>query len=473
MKIEEDKFTSKIDRIKSTIEYIQKDIDNIKHECYPEVNPDSNYYYDSSVLGNNNNFTNEENNAQGAKRLSPYKFKEDSNDQPLSKRKNELSRQNSSQNFMKKLNYNYSDTTLINKIGKINERVPSNSKYIENIELSNINHTNNRFTYNTSRPNNFTIQKNANNNIQQLQQGYNGEEESLQELRNKSNREKNIKVDKSSKRQNNKVDINRNEDDSNEVKYEYIYKELTSNNEYKVKTGTKTIDLSKDDLLNKRFNVNKKKQDLNSKSKSKSKSISKSISKRNASTDRPNLQNYSHKERFRPITTKDIQDIDRISNLSGGNEIGSEVESLRDKIQYLEKQNSELKRILTKSNLPIDTRKNYNVTSNTITTSYLNGDVGSNEFESKGYIYKTKNNNINMNHNNMNKNFPSTTVNKVESNNKFSKNNNPFNDNYLQSNHNYQYNTTNNNYEEIVLDTKTIEKNVQILIQAQKLLVRF
>ncbi len=451
MKLEEDKFTSKIDRIKSTIEYIQKDIDNIKHECYPEVNPDidSNYYYDSSVLGNNHqNLTNEESKVAAIKKLSPYKFKDDSNDQPLSKRKNE----GSGQNFLKKLNYNYSDSNLMSKIGVINERIPSNNKYPENFEKDKLN---NQQNYNSSRIN--KLHKHVNSNQQQFfhHKGYSGEEESLHEIRNKSSRDNNVKVNKYSKRSNK----NQAKDDSNEVKYEYIYKELTSNNQYKVKTGVKTIDLSKDELFDKKVNTNKKENK------------SKSTSKRNPSTDRPNAYKIN-KDKFGPVTTKDIQDIERISNLSVGNEGGSEVDSLRDKINYLEKQNFDLKRILTKTNLPIDTKKNYNATSNTITTSYLNGDVGNDDYDGKDY------NNFNnfkkqskYPNNYFNKIQPNTTTNKFDNNYKYNKNKNPFNDNYLQSNQNNQYYTTNNNYEEIVLDTKTIERNVQILIEAQKLLV--
>lgn len=470
-----DNFNSKIDRIKSTIKEIQLDIDNIKQDCYHDDEDVNNTYINTSMLLSNLN----------------------SNTNQMINYNNEINENlNSTDNtntFVKHLNYNYSDANLINQIGEVNDNVYLNNKLNDNRKNPNYNNGNATLLQNKSARNlfqhpsvNTNLEKNEikhqfnkliphsnRNNYKseiKYKAKYNIHSYHIDNhMNNNSKNINNINMNINDNTHNAGIDSNNNDINYNKrnshCKYN-VYNDYNNNNYSK---------LTKHPVLNQ----NNSKNIVNS--------IHTKYPQKTFDDNNLDKMNYLEKNYLNKNNNINISNNHNL-NLSNYDEDLSEMESLRDKILLLEKKNNKLHQIISSRQLEkpeksnnysycnknsianknkinkdenIDVYDNNNLqyqynTTNTITTSYLRGD---NKIKN---VTKKPNK---TGSNTRNKSF--TPASRVKDD---------MNDNMKINDMNYydndaHYTTITNNYKEIILDTKTVEKNVSILIEIQKILV--
>ena len=344
-------FNSKIDRIKNTIKYIQKDIDNIKDEFHPDVCTESKMYYDSSVLYNNNPTKNYYNLLDSTRNTNLHK------PSPL----------------FKNLNYNYSDENLNLLNNEINTKrnIPNNSEFIKMNKISPIN----------------PINENENNVFLNNHSGKSKDIEHSQRSYCDTSKIQNSNFipfysNNTNEIEKYKTNIN------NQIKRNYNYNNnLRSNSSTKMKADNYTYHLEDDQKRSKT-----------------------AIKNTNFSNYYNNKHLYKKKlNESKELLTTDLNNITYYYNM-GGNDGMSDLESLKDKLSNNFHYNNNYNQSKNnKSNIPLkSTQRNiYNSNNNTVNQSNLN-----------------------------NTNITNTT-----------------------------------NYQELVLDTKTVEKHIHILVEIQKLIV--
>lgn len=174
----DENFSSKIERIKSTIKYIQQDIDTIKQECYNNTSESQNFSIHSknkTTIPNNANYDNElsiKSNYQ--EEVIPTKFKENISDiEYINSKMNQnydqsIKKQSSNSRFnnddiKRNQNYNYNYKKQISTSKNENLTQKRNevcNKYSDNSQLSN--DCDNSFTMTNNKANDKIFKPNDN-----------------------------------------------------------------------------------------------------------------------------------------------------------------------------------------------------------------------------------------------------------------------------------------------------------------------